>query len=90
MSNDIFVDGINEEITTEKNEISLESLSEHVDELEKKVKNLASFTRIQCDINNVLRFLIRKKYSENELNEALKEYEEHEKHLKNDENEEKK
>lgn len=87
------MDTMNEQETfvpVDELEETVKKLSEHVDDLEKKVKNLASFTRIQCDINNVLRFLIRKKYSENELNEALKEYEEHEKHLKNDKNEEKK
>ena len=61
-----------------------------IEELENKVEFLIGFCKMQSSINNVMRFLVRKKYSENELNEALKEFEEHEKHLKESENEEKK
>lgn len=74
---------INDSIETKK--AADESLMVRVDEIEKTMSFLADFCKMQVKINNCLRFLVKGKYTEKELNEALKEFEEHEKHLRNDE-----
>lgn len=74
---------INESV--EANETADESLMVRVDDIEKTMNFLADFCKMQVKINNCLRFLVRRKYSEKELDEALKEFEEHEKHLQKDE-----
>jgi archaellum component FlaC len=63
----------------EKKEMTIE---ERIEELEKEVKMLVQFYKMQASINNILRFLIRKKYSEKELNSALEEFEAIEKDIK--------
>jgi adenylosuccinate lyase len=64
-------------------------MSERQETLEQKVKSLTDFCRMQCEINNALRYLVRRKYTEKELNEAMEEFNSIEKKLKNDKNEEK-
>lgn len=65
------------------------SLEEKINNMTTKIDFLVDFCKMQTSINNILRFLIRKKYTEKELDEALKEFEEHEKHLREDKKEEK-
>lgn len=65
-------------------------LEKRVDILEEKLELATKFLKMQSSINNVLKFLVKKKYTEKELDEALNEFEEYEKHLKNDEKTEKK
>lgn len=60
-------------------------VEERIKNLESKVSFLADFCKLQTSINNVLRFLVKKKFTESELNTALKEFEEIEAKLKNDE-----
>ena len=74
----------------DSNDISLEELSKRVTELEEKNKMITQFLKMQSSINNVLKFLVKKKYTEKELDDALNEFEEYEKHLQNDEKTEKK
>lgn len=72
-------------------------LAQQCAELEEKVELVSKFLKMQSQINNLLKFLVKKKYSEKELDAALEEFEEYEKHLheekekaKNEQNEEKK
>lgn len=56
-------------------------MQERVDELEKETKMLAQFCKMQASINNVMRFLVCKKYTEKELNDALEEFKKIEKEI---------
>ena len=71
-------------------DVRFQELEKRVNELEEKMELISKFLKMQSSINNVLKFLVRKKYSEKELDEALNEFEELEKHLENDEKDEKK
>lgn len=61
------------------------TLEERVEELEMQVQMISKFLKMQTSINNVLRFLIKRKYTKEKLDEALKEFEEYEKHLYSEE-----
>ena len=72
-------------------------LEGEVNEINDKLELISKFLKMQSQINNLLKFLVKKKYSEKELDAALEEFEEYEKHLheekenaKNEQNEEKK
>lgn len=72
-------------------------LEGEVNEINDKLELISRFLKMQSQINNLLKFLVKKKYSEKELDAALEEFEEYEKHLheekekaKNEQNEEKK
>ena len=72
-------------------------LEEEVAEINNKLELVSRFLKMQSSINNLLKFLVKKRYSEKELDAALEVFEEYEKHLheekekaKNEQNEEKK
>ena len=71
-------------------DVRFQELEKRVNELEEKMELISKFLKMQSSINNVLKFLVRKKYTEKELDTALNEFEELEKHLENDEKDEKK
>lgn len=76
--------------TGEEKKEPIELLSEQLVELVEHVDKLGRFCAMQCDINNVLRFLIKRKYTQKELEIALKEYEEAAKRLHEDDKKEEK
>lgn len=67
----------------------LEAMVGHVEELEEKIELISKFLKMQSSINNVLKYLVKRKYSDKELDKALKEFEEIENHLKNEEKDKK-
>ena len=77
--------------------IELDEIKERLDKLEAAMKELEDYTKkigrfcsMQSSINNVLKYLVRKKYTEKELEIALKEYEDAQKRLHSEEEKEEK
>lgn len=68
----------------------LDKLEAAMKEIEDYAKKLGRFCSMQSSINNVLKYLVRKKYTEKELEIALKEYEDAQKRLHSDDEKEEK